>query len=348
MRASRLLSIQMLLQTRGRMSARTLADALKISVRTLYRDVDQLSSAGVPIYAERGRSGGFQLMEGWRTTLTGFTPSEAQAVFLSGLRGPAADLGLADQVQAAQLKLLTSLPTAWREDAQRIGSRLHLDPIEWYREAEPVPHLATAASAVWHERQLKVRYKSWTDATERVVHPLGLVLKAGAWYLVAAFEGKARTYRVSNILAATALDAPAMRPRRFDLPAYWSESIRRFERELYTGHAVLLATPAGLEGLRYLSSAVAKAVADAAAPRRRDGRVKLKIPIESIEHATGQLLRLAPGVEVIEPASLRRATVDLLRRIGDLYGVVPRNDLHRSGSNSAKNWPVPLDAADSR
>jgi predicted DNA-binding transcriptional regulator YafY len=324
MRASRLLGLQMLLQTRGRMSARALADALNVSVRTLYRDVDQLGAAGVPIYAERGRSGGFQLMEGWKTTLTGFTASEAQAVFLSGLQGPAADLGLADQVRLAQLKLLTSLPSACREDAQRISTRFHLDPVEWYREAAPAPHLATVASAVWSERRVRIRYESWTATTERVVDPLGLVLKAGAWYLVAAIEGKARTYRVSSILAATGLDAPARRPRRFDLPAYWSESIRRFEAELYKGHAVLLATPAGLKGLRTLSSAVAKAVADAPAPRRADGRVRVRIPIESIEHATGQLLRLAPDVEVIEPSALKRATVDRLRRIGDLYGAATR------------------------
>jgi predicted DNA-binding transcriptional regulator YafY len=153
---------------------------------------------------------------------------------------------------------------------------------------------------------------------------LGLVLKAGAWYLVAAFEGKARTYRVSNVLAATGLDLPARRPRRFDLPAYWSESLRRFETDLYKGHAVLLATPAGLKGLQYLSSAVAKAVAHAPTPRPSDGRVKVRIPIESIKHAAGQLLPLAPSVEIIEPAMLRRATVDRLRRIGELYGVALR------------------------
>jgi predicted DNA-binding transcriptional regulator YafY len=133
MRASRLLSIQMMLETRGRVSARELAEALEVSVRTLHRDIDELTASGVPVYAERGRSGGFQLMPGWKTTLTGLTPSEAQAVFLSGLAGPAADLGLGGDVQSAQLKLLAALPPAWRDDAQRIASRLYLDPVEWYR-----------------------------------------------------------------------------------------------------------------------------------------------------------------------------------------------------------------------
>lgn len=137
MRASRLLSLQMLLETRGRMSAQALAEALEVSVRTLYRDVDQLSAAGVPIYAERGRYGGFALLPGWKTTLTGLTPSEAQAVFLSGLPGPAQDLGLGGDVAGARLKLLAALPAAWRDDAQRVSTRLHLDP--WIGTARATP-----------------------------------------------------------------------------------------------------------------------------------------------------------------------------------------------------------------
>jgi predicted DNA-binding transcriptional regulator YafY len=320
-RASRLLSIQMLLETRGRMSARALAGALEVSVRTLYRDVDQLTAAGVPIFAERGRSGGFQLLDGWKTTLTGLTASEAQAVFLSGLAGPAAQLGLGAQVETAKLKLLTALPAPWREDAQRISSRLHLDPVDWYREPEPLPHLATVAASVWNERQLTIRYESWKATARRTVSPLGLVLKAGAWYLVAAVDDKPRTYRISNIMQVHSLEAHARRPRKFELARYWTESIRRFERELYKEQAVVLATPAGLKALRYLSSAVARAVADVKMPRRKDGRVKLRIPIESIEQATGQLLRLSPQVEAIEPLALRQSVLLRLAQTCRLYGV---------------------------
>jgi len=311
----------MLLETRGRMSARALAGALEVSVRTLYRDVDQLTAAGVPIFAERGRSGGFQLLDGWKTTLTGLTASEAQAVFLSGLAGPAAQLGLGAQVETAKLKLLTALPAPWREDAQRISSRLHLDPVDWYREPEPLPHLATVAAAVWNERQLTIRYESWKATARRTVSPLGLVLKAGAWYLVAAVDDKPRTYRISNIMQVDSLEAHARRPRKFELARYWTESIRRFERELYKEQAVVLATPAGLKALRYLSSAVARAVADVKMPRKKDGRVKLRIPIESIEHATGQLLRLSPQVEAIEPLALRQSVLVRLAQTCRLYGV---------------------------
>lgn len=337
MRASRLLSLQMLLETRGRMGAQALADALEISVRTLYRDVDQLSAAGVPIYAERGRHGGFALLPGWKTTLTGLTPSEAQAVFLSGLPGPAQELGLGGEVEAARLKLLTALPAAWREDAQRVSARLHLDPVDWYRESEPTPHLPTVAAAVWGGHQIRMRYESWKDTVERTVSPLGLVLKAGVWYVVAApaggakrpgraapqgaHEGGPRTYRVASILAATALATSVRRPARFDLPGYWAQSLARFEAGLYTGEAVVLATPLGLRGLRALSSAVARAVAAASPSRRRDGRVAVTLPIESVEHACGQLMRLSPQVEVLRPAALRRALVERVRATAQLYGL---------------------------
>lgn len=326
MRASRLLLLQMLLETRGRMSAQALADALEVSVRTLYRDVDQLSAAGVPIYAERGRHGGFALLPGWKTTLTGLTPSEAQAVFLSGLPGPAQDLGLGGDVEGARLKLLAALPAAWREDAQRVSARLHLDPVDWYRESEPTPHLATVAAAVWSGHQIRMRYESWKDTVERTVSPLGLVLKAGVWYLVAAEVAsgagrEARTYRVSNILAAAPLATPVRRPARFDLAGYWAQSIQRFESGIYTGEAALLATPAGLQGLRALSSAVGRAVAAAPPSRRKDGRVPVTIPIESVEHACGQLMRLSPQVEVLRPVALRRALVERMRATARLYGL---------------------------
>lgn len=319
MRASRLLTIQMLLQTRGRMSAQALAEVLEVSVRTLYRDVDQLTAAGVPIYAEQGRNGGFQLVEGWKTTLTGFTASESQAVFMSGLAGPAAELGLGQQVVDAQLKLMSALPAHQRDDAQRVQSRFHLDPADWYREADPVPHLATVAAAVWQDRQLSLRYDSWKAEVLRTVHPLGLVLKAGVWYLVASSDAKPRTYRISNILGAELLDKASTRPKRFDLPAYWTESIQRFEAELYQGHAVVQATVQGIKQLRQLSSAVAKAVAAQAPAVPDGGKVRVRIPIETADNASYQLLRMAPDVVVVSPVALRRAIAQRLRTIQASY-----------------------------
>jgi predicted DNA-binding transcriptional regulator YafY len=340
MRASRLLTIQMLLQSRGRMSAPALAQALEVSLRTLHRDIDELTAAGVPIYAERGRNGGFALMDGWKTTLTGLTASEAQAVFLTGLAGPATQLGLGAQVQDAQLKLLAALPSNQRQDAQRWQARFHLDPVDWYRESEPTPHLQAVADAVWRSQKICVHYESWNGASRQVLNPLGLVLKAGVWYLIAARDARnaraanqpePRTYRVSSIEQITVLDEPAKSPKKFELEQYWKASIARFERELYAMQAIVLATPGGLRRLRYLSAAVAKAVGQAtsqappASKRKRASthqgdRLRLSIPIESLAHAARQLLPLAPEVEVIAPSSLRALMLEHAQRWAQIYG----------------------------
>jgi predicted DNA-binding transcriptional regulator YafY len=317
MRASRLLSIQMLLETRGLMSAQALAAALDISVRTLHRDMDQLAAAGVPIYAERGRSGGFRLLDGWKTTLTGLTPAEAPAGFMTGLAGPATELGLGSQIEGARLKLLSSLPASWRDDAQRVSSRFHLDPVDWYRETDPVPHLSTVAAAVWEARELSMRYVSWTDTVERVVSPLGLVLKAGTWYLVAAMNGQPRTYRISNIVTAVYQEGRIKRPKDFELSAYWANSVRSFESHLYAGRAKVRATRAELKRLGNLSGPIARAIRNVAGSRRGSGRVEVTIPIESIAHALGQLL--SPEIEVLEPLVLRRAMIERWKQIGHLY-----------------------------
>lgn len=339
MRASRLLAIQMLLQTRGRMSATALAQALEVSVRTLYRDIDELTAAGVPVYAERGRSGGFELLPGWKTTLTGLTPSEAQAVFLGGLAGPAADLGLDEPVRSAQLKLLAALPADWRGQAQRVSSRLHLDPVDWYREAEPPVHLAQVAQAVWEGRQLAMRYESWTRSARQVVHPLGLVLKAGTWYLVAAREGQVRTFRVSGIGSVEVLPAACVRPRRFDLAAHWRESVRRFEASLYSARAEVAATARGLAHLRQMGAPVARALRDAKVPEG-NGRVRLHIPVESDEQAAAQLLRLAPEVEVLGPASLRSAILRRLRAMQAIYADPPTKIAVSARTRSAAPAPA--------
>jgi predicted DNA-binding transcriptional regulator YafY len=319
MRASRLLTIQMLLETRGQMSATALAEAVQISLRTLYRDIDQLSAAGVPVYAERGRNGGFRLADGWKTTLTGFTASEAQAVFLSGLAGPAAALGLGQEVIDAELKLVAALPTQQRGEARRIAERFHLDTVDWYREADPVPHLKTVAAAVWDEKQIAIRYESWKGEVKRTLSPLGLVLKSGAWYLVATSEGEARTYRVSNILDVNVLPDTLRRPKKFDLASYWHASVARFETELHSTLATVLATEVGLKQLRSLSAPIARALAEVKPKITSDGRMRVNVPVEVSEHTLGHWLRLAPEVEVIAPKTLRAQLKRRLAAVSACY-----------------------------
>ncbi|CAN5311616.1 WYL domain-containing protein [soil metagenome] len=321
MHASRLLSLLMLLQARGRLSAQTLASELEVSVRTIHRDIDHLSAAGVPVWADRGRAGGFQLQEGWRTQLTGLTGPEARAVFLSGLAGPAAELGLGEAVASARLKVLATLPPDWQADAQRVASRFHLDTVEWFGSAARTEHLGAVADAVWHERRLHIHYDSWNGLRERDVEPLGLVLKAGLWYM-AARTGKGaapRTYRLDSIRALTVSDLSFTAPRGFDLAAYWQESTRRFETGVYTGHADLRVSARGLRLLKAMSSAVADAAEKSAAQEPRGGWSCVTIPIESIEHAANQLIKLGADAEVLAPQALRRLLRATARRLVKLY-----------------------------
>jgi len=319
MRASRLLSLLMLLQTRGRQSARALAEALEVSVRTVHRDVDELSAAGVPIWADRGRLGGFQLQPGWRTRVDGLTAPEAQAMFLGGLPGPAAELGLGEAMASAQLKLLAALPEGWREDARRVSERFHLDPVDWYRGPSAGDHLPAIAQAVWGERRIALRYDSWKGEVSRRVDPLGLVLKAGVWYLAAQVGNGVRTYRLSSIVALEPTDEAFVRPEAFDLAGWWLASTRRFEKALVTGNARLRVSAAGMKALRDLGSAVSAAAEASASTPDGAGWRGVTIPIESIAHAAAQVLRLGAQAEVLEPAALRREVVERIAAVAALY-----------------------------
>ena len=319
MRASRLLSIMMLLQTRGRMSAEALAAELEVSVRTVYRDIDQLSASGVPVYADIGRNGGFALLDGWKTKLTGLTAPEAQALFLSGLPGPAAEMGLGVEVAQAELKLLAALPADWQQEAKRISSRFHLDPAGWFQPGYVHAHLRTVAEAVWAERRLSVRYESWTKTTDRVLEPYGLVLKGGIWYVVARSGDDVRTFRLSGIQALIALEETFTRPRDFDLPAYWVEATRQFERDIYVSTAKVRATDRGIRRLKDISSTVKEAVEAAAPTPGDDGWATFTIPVEELQWAAREMTKVGSEVEVLEPPELRQAVADVARKTAALY-----------------------------
>jgi len=219
MRASRLVQLLLLLQTNGKMTAGRLADELEVSVRTIYRDIEALSGAGVPIYAEPGPGGGVRLVDGYRTRLTGLTAEEAEALALSGLPGAASELGLGTVLAAAQLKVDAALPPELRSRAVRMRERFHLDAPGWFAREEPVPHLAGLSRAVWEEQRVEIRYEKWDGEVKRALDPLGLVLKAGVWYLV-ALSGRTRsprTFRVSRVCGVRELEGACLRPDDFDL-----------------------------------------------------------------------------------------------------------------------------------
>jgi predicted DNA-binding transcriptional regulator YafY len=206
MRATRLVSLLLLLQTRGQLTAGEIAATLDVSVRTVHRDVESLGAAGVPVEAVRGPAGGYRLAGGYRTRLTGLTGDEAEALFAAGISGPAAELGLGGELAAARLKLLAALPHELQERASRASLLFHLDTRGWFRAEDTVPHLPDLAAAVWRGRRVRLRYREGGRLVQRTVDPLGLVLKGGAWYLVARRSAGMRVYRVSRVASARALE----------------------------------------------------------------------------------------------------------------------------------------------
>lgn len=318
MRAGRLLSILLFLQTRGQMTAQELAGELEVSVRTIYRDVESLSAAGVPVYADRGPAGGYRLLNGYRTRLTGMTTEEAESLFLAGMPGQAAELGLGSVLAAAQLKLLAALPPELRERAGSIRERFLLDAPGWFKEQETPPHLATVAGAVWNQRRVAVRYRRWNNSeVDRMLEPLGLVLKNAVWYLIAAGSGDARTYRVSRILDLELLDDRFERPEGFDLAAHWEIASQRVQETLWRGEAVVRLSPHGLRMAFLLGPVVSRALQDAVPEADEHGWVTVTLPIETNQHALHAILQLGPDAEVLEPLELRemfaRAAAGLAR-----------------------------------
>lgn len=313
MKASRLLSILMLLQSHPRLTAATLARSLEVSERTILRDMDQLSAAGVPLWAERGRDGGFQLQPGWSTRLTGMTEPEAQALLLAGLPAAATELGLGEAAATARLKLVASLPAALRGQAATVAERLHIDAVDWYRTAEAPAHLREVAEAVWHSRRLRVRYASWQRTAWRELEPLGLVLKAGAWYLAARRSGatEVRTYRLASMQALAAGDGGFSRPRDFDLARYWQQAAARFEAELRPLQARLRVSPRGLNWLAQARSPVVLLPEAAPARGPQQGWRSLDLAIESIDQGARQVLGFGGEAEVLAPAELRQRVATL-------------------------------------
>jgi len=224
MRADRLLSILMLLQSKGRMTARDLAEQLEVSERTIYRDLEALGMAGIPIYTERGPGGGCSLLDGYQTKLTGLTEIEVRALFLLTMAAPLADLGLGKVLEEALLKLTAALPASSREQVEQVHQRFHVDTTWWYHTADEQVTLQTIQQAIWQNSQLRMVYsQDNSNWCEQIIEPYGLVAKAGVWYLVSASHTGYCVYRVSRIQSITTIGEHFVRATDFDLADYWSE-----------------------------------------------------------------------------------------------------------------------------
>jgi predicted DNA-binding transcriptional regulator YafY len=319
MRADRLLSIVLLLQTHHQLTARDLAERLDVSERTIHRDMDALSYAGIPVVAERGTGGGWSLLGEYRTNLTGLNESEIQALFIT--KTPLrvlSDLKMEKAAEGAILKLLAALPTMHRRSAERVRQRIHIDPTGWHRADEAVPLLPQLQEAIWLERKLRFCYRSGPgcDDVVRLVDPLGLVAKGSAWYLVAGIDGGIRGYRVSRIQSIDVLDDPVVYPQAFDLATYWEQSAAQFKATLPSYRTTMKARP---DIFHRLSVGGRFVRIEAVGEPEQDGWIPVKLRFDVEEMACEYALSFGPALVVVEPEVLRRKVLEAARQVVSNY-----------------------------
>lgn len=325
MRAARLIKLVLLLQSRPSMTAAELARELEVSERTITRDAQALSEAGVPVYADRGRAGGYRLIGGYRTRLTGLARGEAEALFLSGVPGALRDMGLEDAASAARLKVSAALLPSLRDAPRAAGQRFHLDAPAWFDEPETPELLPAVAEAVWDDRRITACYRRGDrsgTAVERELEPYGLVLKAGVWYLCARVPGPGsfRVYRIDRFSAVTPGAERFSRGDGFDLPGFWEERAEQFARSLLRAEVVVRLSPEGVRRLPYVvDPASARGALDGSGAPDGGGWVTVTLPVESEEVAHTQLTGLGPEVEVLSPAALRDRFAGDATRLAALY-----------------------------
>jgi predicted DNA-binding transcriptional regulator YafY len=304
-RASRLVSFLLVLQTRGHLTAVELAERLEVSERTVQRDAQALAAAGVPIVSVRGPAGGYRLERGYRTKLTGLDAPEAEALFV----GPAAELGLGRELAAARLKLLASLPEELQERAGRAAQLFHVDTRGWFREEDRVPHLPVIAGALWRGRRLDMRYREGSKIVSRRLDPLGLVLKAGVWYLLARRRGEERVYRVSRIVSAKERAEKCIRPAGFELAAAWASRSEAFER---SRPQIDVTVRVPRSQVRYLRGV--RVVEDGERPT-------VLAQFDGLDQAFHNLLAYGPQAEVLAPRELRTRIAAAAAETAALYAV---------------------------
>jgi len=320
MRADRLLSIMLLLQIYQRLTAGELARRLEVSERTIHRDMEALSTAGVPVEALRGTGGGWALVDGYRTNLTGLNGDEIQTLFAGLPERLLADLNLGRASDAAHVKLLAALPASSRTDAEYARRRIHVDVAGWGSAEEALPHLHTIQEAVWQGRRLLLSYGHDCDdgvPAGRVVDPLGLVAKGSVWYLVARAGADVRSYRVSRVSSARLTDEPAERPEGFDLAAFWAGSVARFREELPRFDATFRAHRSVLHLLHYAGRF--SRLEEASEPDA-EGWATVRMRFQFEEDACGLALGFGTRVEVLEPEGLREKILKMAESVVAFYG----------------------------
>lgn len=316
MRADRLLTILLLLQSQGRLTSRQLAEKLEVSERTIFRDMEALGAAGVPVYAERGAGGGWRLTDGYKTELTGLRKEELVSLLLSSPGALLSDLNMKQSFESAWIKLLASLPSALRKDAEFARERLHVDGAGWYESGETYPLLPVVQEAVWAGRKLRIRYRKEDGAiSERIVHPLGLVVKSGTWYVAAVYEEELRSFRISRMAEAAVLEEPAERPPGVDLASYWTKSTAEFKSSLPSYIVRMTIKPALLPRLRQ-----SRFVKIRSCVQIGDGCLEVTADLQSPDFACEYITSLGSDAEALDPPELRVMIVRHAKMLLERYG----------------------------
>lgn len=319
MRADRLINILTTLQASGRATASGLAEENDVSLRTIYRDIDALTMAGIPVYAERGAQGGYRLLNGYKVQLNGMSAEEASALFLSGLGNTATGLGLDAAIFRAEKKFAAALPEAMRNDIVQLRRRFHLDAPGWFNESEQPAFLQTVFEAVWHKRWLRIRYQSWKRETSVDLAPLGIVLKGGSWYLVGQSDKTPRTYKIMRIQSLEVINGSFAALEDFNLASYWEANTERLDEEMHTVIARVRVSPLGLRILPELCSSYARRKLVLTGEADANGWQEIELPVSSTHLAVSEFLRLGNELEVLSPVSLREAMRTTVNTLATRY-----------------------------
>ncbi|WP_042160817.1 helix-turn-helix transcriptional regulator [Paenibacillus gorillae] len=314
MKSDRLLSILLQLQNYGKLTTGQLAEKLEVTKRTIIRDMDALSAAGVPVYAERGPQGGWTLSPQYRTQLTGMKAEELAALFFNSQGGLLQDLGMHKHYELAFEKLLAASPDSVRLNAQTVRQKIHIDGAGWHQSIETFPLLPTIQEAVWEERKLLITYQKDTETVTRVIDPLGLVAKQSIWYVIAAAEGMIKSYRISRLLTADKLDEHFSAPDSFELDTFWEQSTMRFIRELPRYHATIEIMAPEFDAFRqrrYLQ------VISHSPPR--EGMITAEVQFNTMESACQIILSFGASVIAIAPQELRDKLTETIEAMRDAY-----------------------------
>jgi len=301
------------------MTAPVLAAELEVSVRTIQRDIDALSAVGVPVYSERGRAGGYRLAGGYRSRLTGLDSGEAQALVAFATPGAARELGLGQALLSAQLKLAAALPGRLRAQAISAADRFHLDVSGWFTPRRPAAHLDVLAAAVFGDLTVEARYRGRAGPRDCRLQPLGLVLKAGTWYLIASEHDAIRGYRADRLDQVTVTGEQFSRPPGFDLSAFWVTWRDEFERGLPVVTVTVRARSHCIHRLRHAVEQAHAHTVDWHTPPDQAGWSQLVLPFEKLDYARAALLGFGADVEVIDPRELRGQMIATTAALSALY-----------------------------